>query len=234
MSDDKTQNRFQSTYPARISYPHLFEAVYMDLPGGRKSDKKTFSCIFLIEPDGADFAAMLRIVLRISGEKLGGQKYTVEQLARATGAQLWGALERQRQALDFPFKDGTAIAEAAKARGKDAEISRGKIVFKTSSGAEYAPNLGGLVNGDLIDFKTADQKAMFKGMFDAGKMAYYEVNFRDYRVGNNKPGVNAYLSLVFATGEGEAIVGRGSPSETFRGVIGRVNPTVNPMDGTTL
>jgi hypothetical protein len=75
--------------------------------------------------------------------------------------------------------------------------------------------------------------AKSKPKFFFGAEAFFQVSFKDYRIGSNKLGVKAYLSKVFVTGKGERLSYGGSAPETFGaycGTVSGVNPTVGMDD----
>lgn len=204
---EKIDGRFTATSPKIMIHPHLHQASsYVDKKTGRKSDKPEFSASFVMEANDPDFAAMKAIVARLVADNFPGEK------------------------VQLPFKSGTMLADERVKLGKnDGEFMRGKIVLKAASGEQYPPALGGVENGRAVDYDTTDKKLMSVSKFFFGAEAFFQVVFKEYKVGSNTPGVKAYLSKVFVTGKGEKLTSGASAAETFGAYMGQAS-NVNPLE----
>lgn len=234
---EKRDTRFTATNPKILMFPHLHEAVFMQLGAGRTSKDKSFSASFVIEPTDPDLEGMRRLILSIAKDAFPAEfGRALEAVLRGekralTSADLAALMQLLAPSLDFPITSGDAKADARQAKGKsDGEFMRGKFVLKASSGEQYPPALGGIENGRAVDYDTAEKLAMSKPKFFFGAEVFFQVSFRDYRVGNNKPGIKAYLSKVFATGKGTKLTSGASAAETFSGYMGQLSG-VDPTAG---
>lgn len=136
---------------------------------------------------------------------------------------------RDLKELQFPFSDGNKLADKAKARGKDREFSRGKVVFVARS--KFRPDLSVISNGKLLDLTDDAAVLAQQRAFYSGVQVSAQVTLKAYDgVGNNPDGVNAYLDKVLSFNKGERVAGGGrSAAETFKGYAGLVSnedPTV--------
>ena len=229
---EKFDGRFTATSPKILMFPHLHEAVRMKLGNGMESKDASFSASFLIGPDDPDLAAIRRMILTCARDLAPGEYAAAVAAHKASpqGDTAENLLRLLAPKLDFALRPGDVAADARKAKGKDdGEFQRGKFILKASSGEQYPPALGGIENGVGVDYDTFDKLAMSKPKFFFGAEAFFAVNFRHYRVGNNKPGVKAYLSKVFINGKGTKMASGQSAAETFSAYVGQVS-AVNPID----
>lgn len=114
--------------------------------------------------------------------------------------------------IDFPFHDGTELADDAQKDGKNKEFMRGKVVLRTSAPRE--PVFSQLKGSTWSD-ATADR-------FYSGCFAVAQLNFKDYKAvkKQDNDGVKAYLNMLGFHSDGERIGGR-DPNVTFANVKGK-------------
>lgn len=127
-------------------------------------------------------------------------------------------------AILFPFRKGDELADKAKADGKDREWSRGKSVIVARS--KFRPGLAVLLNGKVVDVNKEDEQAVkaVAQYFYHGVHGHVQLNFNAYdAVGNNPPGVQAFVNHVLSLNAGERLKGGGggrSTTEVFGGYVG--------------
>lgn len=206
MSDKENAGLFNLTIPVVMVHPNLHEAKAFGAKG-KESGTPKFSANFLFEPDSDDLKGMKQIAAKVAKAK-------------------WP--DRKLSELKFPFTLGDTLAEKAKAKKKDGEFNRGKIVVAARS--KFEPRLAGIENGKPVDYEgEARIKAKPKFFFGAEVLAQF--NFVAYDgVGANPDGVTAYINMVFATGKGTKIAGGASASEVFKGYVGH-STTEDPTGG---
>lgn len=229
-----TQGEIIKATTAKVmTWPTLITAEAQKLKNGEITKDKKFSADFILSQDDPDLLTIKRAVIDevkrvFSAEYIqamtacsqGGQKPTVSGMLGYLGGR-----------LNLPLTDGTVKADARVALGKtDGEYARGKTVLHTSSREASPPALGGVVNGRVIDYATADQRAMNAGQFYFGVEAYFKVNVKAYNASSTVRGVSAYLQTVVTTNTGDRIGPQGaSATEDFGHVSGHVS-AVNPLD----
>lgn len=131
--------------------------------------------------------------------------------------------------LVFPFTNGDKLADAAKAKKRDREFSRGKVILAARS--KFAPSLSVIVNAQITEFDESN-RAVAGRHFYSGAEVLARVNFVAYDgVGEGgKPGVTAYLGMVLATGKGKRLTGGASAAEVFKGYVGTASAE-DPVGG---
>lgn len=196
MSQEETKARYTMTAPAPITFANFAEAKAVT-----KGSKPKFSCNVELPEDHPDVAPIKALIARVAREA-------------SPGVDL-GAIHK-------PLGSGDRLADKAKAKGKDREFSRGKLVLTARS--DYRPGLSYLENGRLVDIEDETAiKARERDTFYSGALVLAEVEFVWYdAVGENgTPGVTAYLNKVLSTKKGERLMGqRQSAAETFKGYVG--------------
>lgn len=204
--EDKIDGRYALTKPVLMAFPNLFEAKAFT-NNGKASGEPKFSANFIYEADSEDLKALKALAAKIARAK-------------------WPSVEFKD--LAFPFVSGDKLADAAKAKKKDGEYQRGKVVMSARS--KYQPRLACFVNGKITDLDSPQLQQMHKGAFYPGVLVYAQFNLATHEVGNNKPGVNAYLDMVLTTGKGDRIAGGKTAAETFAGYVGNLSAT-DPTGG---
>lgn len=210
MSDD---TNFVATEPVPCVFMQLFEAKPFKR-NGKVSGKPKFKAAFVLDPASEDFKTIKGIAARI---------------AKAT----WPG--RELKTLKFPWSEGDDyVAKVAAKKPDKADAvawAKGKILLRAFTGEEFPMQLSGIENGNIVDYDSEAQIAKAKAKFYNGVNCYFEINLKDYDVGNE--GVTAYLSKVLTTGKGERKGGAGgaqSSKATFSKYIGKVSAE-DPTDG---
>lgn len=195
---DQNAGIFASTAPAVLIHPALFEARAFKRNGKDVGEPK-FSGAFVLAADHPDVAALKAKALGVARAK-------------------WPGIDPN--SLAWPWVKGEVSADKAKAKNKNAEYARGKIVLTARS--KFPPRLGGLEDGRIVDYETEAARALAKPKFYFGTEALFEVNFVAYDAirDGERNGVNAYLNQVVTLNRGERLAGGPSPSETFKGYAG--------------
>ncbi len=187
---------YNATEPATMTFPNLMEARAVQVKG-KPSGEPKFSANVEMLPTSADLAAAKAEAARVAKAKWPG---------------------RDLKELAFPFSSGDKLADKAKAKGKDREFSRGKVVLTARS--KYQPRLSVVLNGRIVDLD-ADTLAQHKSKFYNGVSVLWQVNFSAYEgVGNNPDGVNAYLNMIVSLNKGDRLSGGASAAEVFKGYVG--------------
>lgn len=197
------------TKPVTMTFPNLFEAKAVQIKGKPSGDPK-YSANFEFDADSEDLKTMKAKAVAIARAKWPGCNLAD---------------------YDFPFNDGNKLADKAKANSKDREFSRGKAVLTSRS--KYQPRLSVIDGGKVVDLDDA-LMAVHKGKFYSGVEALAQFNFVAYDgVGNNRPGVTAYLGMVLSTNKGAKLAGGASAADVFKGYVGTTSdfdPTAAGLD----
>lgn len=188
------------TVPVPTSFPNLLEAKAVMRNGKATGDPK-YSDNFEFEPEHPDLPKL---------------KATAVAVARAK----WPGVDIST--LKMPFSDGSKLADKAKAKGKDREWSRGKIVLTARS--KYPAQLVAIVNSAMKEFEGASFP-LAKPYFYNGVECLARVNFVAYDAvdDDGKPGVTCYLQMVCSLNKGTKHSGGQSAAEVFKGYVGIVS-----------
>ncbi len=210
MTDTNNDGVFNLTKPLTLTFPNLFKARPFKRNGKEIGEPK-FDGSFLLDADSDDLKAMKALCVKIAR-------------AARPSADL--------KTLAFPFKSGDKLADKAKEKGKDNEVSRGKVVIAARS--KYQPKLAVFEAGKILDLEDETMIARFKSRFYPGVLCYAQFNFVWYdEVGNGQAGVNAYLNMVLSTGKGTRLGANRSAASVFSGYVGNVSE-VDPTAGQTM
>ncbi len=210
MTDQTQDGIFNLTKPVIMTFPNLFKARPFKGKGGKELGEPKFDASFLLDPDSDDLKNMKALCVKI---------------ARANRPST------DLKTLAFPFKSGDKLADQAKAKNKDNEVSRGKVSLSARS--KYQPKLAVFENGKIVDLDDETAIARYKSRFYPGVLVYAQLNFVWYdEVGQGPAGVNAYLNMVLTTGKGARLGGGRSAADVFSGYVGivsDVDPTAGQM-----
>lgn len=188
---------FTSTVPAPSTFPNLLEAKAV-MKAGKATGEPKYSLNIEFEPDSDDLKAAKAKAAAVAKAKWPGRDFSE---------------------IAFPFSSGDKLADKAKAKGKDREFSRGKVVLTARS--KYEPRLSVIENGKLVDYE-GDKRPTCKSKFYNGVEVLFQVNFQAYDgVGNGQDGVTAYLNMAVSLNKGTKLSGGGSSAaEVFKGYVG--------------
>lgn len=193
---EQNEGVFSLSEPQTLTFPNLLEAKAVQVKG-KPSGEPKYSSNFEFEPASADLAAAKAKAVAVARAKWPG---------------------RDLKELSFPFTDGNKLADKAKAKDKDREFSRGKVVVTARS--KYQPRLSVVEGGKIVDLEGDAIKARSR-VFYSGVQALAQFNFVAYDgVGANPDGVTAYLNMVVSLNKGKKLAGGASASEVFKGYIG--------------
>lgn len=197
---DSTEGYIEINKPVMTSFPQLFEAKAV-MRKGKPTGEPKFSANFEFHPvnDKAELDAL-------------------KAKAAAVAKAKWPG--RDLKELAFPFTSGDKLAEKAKAKGKDRDFSKGKVVLTARS--KYEPRLSVIENGKLVDYE-GDRRPTCKSKFYSGVEVLFQVNFQAYDAvdEDGKAGVTAYLNMVVSLNKGKKLAGGGSSAaEVFKGYVG--------------
>lgn len=197
MSEAK-EGGYALTAPATHSFPNLDKPRAVE-KNGKPTGEPKYSGNFEFNPTDEDLAAMKSVAASVARAKWPG---------RALGE------------LAFPFTNGDKLADKAKAKGKDREFSRGKVVLTARS--KYQPKLSVIQGGKIVEIEPGPQAdAMIRKVFYTGVQVLAQFTFSAYEgVGNNPDGVNAYLNMVLSLNKGDRLTGGASAADVFKGYIG--------------
>lgn len=209
MSEDQI-GFFNLTAPVVMAFPNLFVPKAFKGTNGKELGDAKYSGNFIFPPDSPDLKDMKALAVKIA------------RASRPTA---------DLKTLAFPFRSGDKLADAAKAKKKDGEYQRGKVVISARS--KYQPKLANFQNGKIVDLDEQGQER-FKSQFYPGVLVYVSFNFVWHdEVGGNPAGVNAYLQTVLTTNKGERLAGGKTASEVFSGYVGNVSAE-DPTTGNTV
>lgn len=222
MSQDKP-GQFDFTTPVVLNFEHIFTPHTFK---GDSPDKARYEADLEIDGDSPDLRALKVEALAVAAAKWPGRDFAGEnKKVDANG-------NTKMQTFTFPWELGDVHADKAKAKGKDREQSRGKLVLKARS--KYAPKLAVIQNGTIDEFLD-ERRALAKESFRNGTKVYGRVTFAAHDpVGQNPAGVHAFLDMVVATkekAEGYKSQGGASPAEVFKSYAGRLS-TEDPTRST--
>jgi hypothetical protein len=144
----------------------------------------------------------------------------------------------------FPVEDGTKIADEAKAKGKDREWARGKILFGPHSNVKkqdgsmlIPPRLVVLFNGKYVSYGTSEvPRELAAPFFYSGVLGIGTFMIDGYE--GMGGGVTAYLNEVLSLNTGERIAGgpdaeeKYGPATDFSKYTGHVS-SIDPTAGLT-
>ena len=242
MMEPKLDGRYTANFlPAKIMmFPELIVPVEGRDDAGELTGKKSWKVEFLLDPDEPDAAGLMKLAGAFYQQAFPEQWATAKDLAKgalsAREAMTYPMVfARLRSMLNVPFSDGTAKADALKAKAKKyGEAYRGKLILAASKpelkrdGTKIAPPaLCGAENGVVVDYNTPDLLTRASSKFFSGAECFFEVMFASYSAG--KGGVKAYINLVYVTGNGDRLAGGASGVEKFGMHVGKVSH-VNPID----
>lgn len=208
MAETETRYEYITKVPVVGTFLNVFEARAVGAKGKAKGTPK-FSGNFSFDPNSEDAKALKALAIKVARDK-------------------WPGVDLQ--SLQFPFTAGDKLAEKAKAKGKDREFDRGKLVLTARS--QFRPQLSAVVGGKVVDYNEQNL-ALAKGKFYSGEEVLVQVTLKAYERDEEgaKNGVNAYLDMVVSTGKGTKVAGGGkSAAEVFGGYLGSMS-TVDPTAG---
>lgn len=212
----------------RMFHPNLIVPRKFKNPQGIESGEPKYSAMFAIDPSRPEFASLKELAKKVA-------------LAAAFEDEDGNVIPLS--GLAFPFSVGDKLADKAKKaveagvpKAKLCEYMRGLVIVKART--LIAPALSYITNGRIVDIDVMggnDEVGRKKnaGKFFFGAEVWAEITLSAHQVGNNKPGVNAYLNTVIATGKGERIGGAAPASERFKGYLGQLSgedPTAGASD----
>jgi hypothetical protein len=218
MADEKNIGLFKSSMDpasrAVLNFPRVITPAPFTRNGKPVGDPK-YECNLELEVDNPDWPALREAVLRVAHATWPG---------RDIGA------EAKAGTFSLPWKPGAGLADAAKAKGKDREYSRGRTVLLARSGSAYPPSLAVIQNGREVDF-AGDQRKAAEQFFYPGVKVWYQVNFSAWDIDGDQ-GVTAYLSKLISTNVGDRLAGNRSAATEFSGYAGVLsdeNPTASKL-----
>jgi len=202
--------------PVRVAFSNIVSARQFEENGKAKGDPR-FDGTFILDPDSPDLATIKDLVIAAAktlnpGKTLRARRLTQEEVDNG------GFVE-----IQVPWKDGTKLADKAKAAGKDQEFFRGKIAIKAAS--KYAPALSGVEGGKIVSYDNAETRPTLDKLFYAGAYIAPHVCLHAYKARDEKPGgVGLYLNAAIFIKHGPRIGGqRVNPAEVFKGYAGTVS-----------
>lgn len=207
--------------------------------GATKGEPK-FSGTFVIDPtpkmvqqdgkdvDMSDLGRLKRDVIKmLQDHNKTGKKLKIGRLT-----------EEQEQAgshieVQVPWKDGTKEADRMKAKGKDGEVFRGKVLVKATS--KFPPALAAVENGKIVELPAVDntQPPSAAKYFYSGAHLVPSFGLHWYKGDEGKPdGVSLYFNAALFAKHGTRLGGRAAnAAETFKGYVGSISQE-DPTGGT--
>lgn len=217
---------FNCTHAHPCSYADILSARKFKKNGVEVGDEK-FGGQFLFDPtpqivDGVDMSDIARLKREITkmlqakapGKKLVPRRLTQDELDAGNVVE-----------VQVPWSDGTKFADSEKAKGKDAEYARGKVIVKTRS--KFQPAMAVAENKTVYDVKTVEQFATAGKYFYSGAILLPTFGLHWYpgKKAEDPMGVGLYLNTVVFIAHGTKLGGAGqrSAAETFKGYIGAIS-----------
>jgi hypothetical protein len=200
---------YEMTMPAIALYPNLLVAKKVK-KGGREVGDPKFSLNLALALDHPDLLPMKKLCAKLALEKWPGRNLRLQA--------------PDPDALMFPFTDGTALANAAKAKVdagvKDAklcEFNRGFIIVPCRS--KFQPAMACFLNGQPTDLNTDELRKLHGDKFFMGAECLVTINFLAYDRADDRgaDGVTARLNAVAVTGKGTRI---GGTARSAAGMLG--------------
>lgn len=227
MADEKKQEIF--------SFQSRHRGCYVDIERARAFKKKAgtekFGATFIIDPapklvdvdgksvDMSDLAQLKRAVTRLLQSKAPGKKLSLNRLTQEQ-VDAGNYIE-----VKAPWRSGDKEADSEKAKGKDGELYRGKILVKSSS--KFQPRLAYIENGKVnkIEAEEPESAVLIKKFFYSGAEYVPSFELHWYKGDEGKPdGVNLYLNSILFAKHGARIRGGGqNPEDTFKGYVGTIS-----------
>lgn len=202
---DATSTQVKLTVPVTIVYPNIHAARAFGKKGKEQGPPK-FSANFLFKPDSADLKQLKAVAARVAKEAFPGVAFSE---------------------LTFPFKNGDALADKAKAERKNNEFFRGLISIKGSS--QFRPQTAAIVKGVYVEYDETSNENEVKKQFFPGVECFARFTIKPFE--SRDKGVTAYLDMILATGKGTRLQGAGgNMAEEFKDYIGKVS-AVDPTQG---
>lgn len=202
---ETTKHTYVMTAPARMLYPQrlITAEAYTETKNGVKKAKgePKFSVDFLLPKDHPDAAGIRKAIIDCAVAKWGSA----------------GGLTA------IPMRDGDKLLKEE----KNNDYYKDNFVVKSAS--LYQPKLAAVVNGQLTDLDSDDQKkTVGTKVFYSGSNGLGEFNFVATEIkqpdGHICKYVTAYIQKAVGLGTGERIKGAGgSASGTFAHVVGHVS-----------
>lgn len=206
-----TKGVFNFSDAQTLTFENLFKARAFAGKNGKETGEPKFDANFEMDPNHPDIGPLKALMAQVAREKWPG---------------------RNLGELAFPLTDGSKLADKQKAKGKDREFSRGKVVLVARS--QYEPRLSVVENGGIVDYE-GDRRPQAKPFFYQGVQVLAQINLQAYDgVGNNPDGVTAYLNMVCSLKRGDRIGNVGRPAaEVFKGYSGKMTAE-DPTQGKSL
>ena len=206
MSDERTSQKglYTFTSPVVMVFPNLFKPRSFTKNAAANDAK--YDAKFLFEEISPDLKSMKQVILEVAEAKWPG---------------------RNKKELHYPFASGTKQADDAKAKGKDLDFMRGKVVLTARS--QFAPRLSAVENGSLVEYLDENLRAAAAPKFYNGVQVLAQVNFASYESAGFGDGITAYLRMVLSFNRGDRIGSGASAAEVFSSYIGHLS-TEDPYD----
>jgi len=200
VSEDKA-GRFTSKDVAVLNYPNIFTPRAFKGKGGVAQGDPKYDAALEIAADSLDLKPLKAAAVAVARAKWPDRDFKTD--------------------FQFPWTLGDKLADKAKTKGKDREVSRGRVVLVARS--QFPPRLSVIENGDIADYFD-DRRPMAKEVFYSGVKVFFVVTFNAYEgVGANPDGVNAYLDWLVSTKTGARLATSASGADVFKGYAGKVS-----------
>lgn len=186
---------FETTAPGLLAYPTIYEPrKFQARPGQSETGEPKYDFQVLFPAGHQDIQSMWNAAMQAAAQEF--PQFVVRDAA--------GVFHGFNVEFDWALKSGDALAEAGRVQNppKDREFYRGHTVLQARG--KFPPGLGAAINGEKKDFPHAmPDRLAAKPYFYGGVMVLAKVEFVAYKVGNNKPCVTAYPSVLFSLNHGE-------------------------------
>lgn len=223
MTEKTEASLYALTSPAMLIFENLFTARAVG-PKGKAVGTPKYDVSLGLTPDHPDLKSIQALMLGVARAKWPGRDIVNEARDKDANGN------PKQPMFKFPLASGDKLADKAKAKGKDGEAQRGKLVIASRS--KFEPILSAVVNGSIVEFISPQLRPTAKQYFYRGVEVLVELNFVAYDgVDTNPDGVTAYLNKVCSLNTGDKLGGAGSNSaEVFKGYVG-LHSNENPLAG---
>lgn len=188
---EKMDTRLQATSPKTMVFANVDRPQAAKLRSG--SAKPEYSASFVLDVIDPDFTAL-------------------KNMTKAVIRDVFPAVKSFSE-VHLPWQTAEQSAEYRATENKEPYpfLESGKVLLKAKSGAEYAPNLGSLASGKLVQYRDGQSVALHAAEFFPGAEAFYTIKLAGYTVDGRRY-VKAYLQDVCVTGKGTRMGGSSSMS----------------------
>lgn len=213
MATTPDEDYYTLAQPCDAIYINATQARAM-MKNGKQVGEPKFDVSIGLPLDGPDLAAIKANMVRVAKAKWPG---------RAIGKEAGKKDDNGNPKLPtfaFPLKSGDELADKEKAKGKDRETARGKVILTARS--QFQPTLSIVEGGQIVTLDDTTVK-LHASKFYPGVLVGARVSFHAYEGGTGPDGVSARLEMLVSFNKGAKLQGGGkNAADVFKGYAGIV------------